>query len=293
MLFFAPDIPLPDEEFRLLRDLVYQHCGLYFHEENRYLLEKRLSKRLQQLQLKNFKDYYYLLRYSPQRENELTEVVNTLTTNETYFFREDFQLKTFVQEILPEIRAQKEREGERRLRIWSAGCSSGEEPYTLAMLLLDMPAFQGWQIEIIGTDISQRVLNLARKGVYGTSSFRTTDDDYLRRFFVEYEGKYKIVDRVKNLVTISHLNLFDTTKVSLLGKMDVVFCRNVIIYFDATGKKRVIDTFYQRLRPDGFLLLGHSESLMNISNLFSLRHFTHDMVYQRPPVGTPLSLEGL
>lgn len=293
MLFFAPDIPLPDEEFRLLRDLVYQHCGLYFHEENRYLLEKRLSKRLQQLQLKNFKDYYYLLRYSPQRENELTEVVNTLTTNETYFFREDFQLKTFVREILPEIRAQKEQEGERRLRIWSAGCSSGEEPYTLAMLLLDMPAFQGWQIEIIGTDISQRVLNLARKGVYGTSSFRTTDEDYLRRFFVEHEGKYKIVDRVKNLVTISHLNLFDTTKVSLLGKMDVVFCRNVIIYFDATGKKRVIDTFYQRLRPDGFLLLGHSESLMNISNQFSLRHFTHDMVYQRPPVGASLFTEGL
>ena len=293
MLFFAPDIPLPDEEFRLLRDFVYQHCGLYFHEENRYLLEKRLSKRLQQLQLKTFKDYYYLLRYSPQRENELTEVVNILTTNETYFFREDFQLKTFVREILPEIRAKKEREGERRLRIWSAGCSSGEEPYTLAMRLLDMPAFQGWQIEIIGTDISQRVLNLARKAVYGASSFRTTDEDYLRRFFVEYEGKHKIVDRVKNLVTISHLNLFDATKVSLLGKMDVVFCRNVIIYFDATGKKRVIDTFYQRLRPDGFLLLGHSESLMNISNQFSLRHFTHDMVYQRPPVGTSLSLEAL
>jgi chemotaxis protein methyltransferase CheR len=293
MLFFAPDIPLPDEEFRLLRDFIYQYCGLYFHEENRYLLEKRLSKRVQKLQLKNFKDYYYLLRYSPQRENELTEVVNILTTNETYFFREDFQLKTFVQEILPEIRAQKEREGERRLRIWSAGCSSGEEPFTLAMLLLDMPAFQGWQIEIIGTDISQRVLNLARKGVYGTSSFRTTDDDYSRRFFIEFEGKHKIIDRVKNLVTISHLNLFDTTRVSLLGKMDIVFCRNVIIYFDAPGKKRVIDTFYQRLRPDGFLLLGHSESLMNISNQFSLRHFTHDMVYQRPAVGAPLSLEGL
>lgn len=292
MLFFAPDIPLPDEEFRLLRDFVYQHCGLSFHEENRYLFEKRLSKRLQQHQLKSFKDYYYLLRYSPQRENELTELVNLLTTNETYFFREDFQLKTFVREVLPEIHAQKEREGSRSLRIWSAGCSSGEEPYTLAMLLLDMPAFHGWNIEIIGTDISQRVLTLARKGVYGSSSFRTTSDDYLRRFFVESEGKYKIVDRVKNLVTISHLNLFDATKVSLLGKMDAIFCRNVIIYFDAPGKKRVIDTFYQRLRSDGFLLLGHSESLMNISNLFTLRHFTHDMVYQRPHAVSPLSLEG-
>jgi chemotaxis protein methyltransferase CheR len=293
MLFFAPDIPLSDEDFRLLRDLVYQHCGLYFHEENRYLLEKRLSKRMQQLQLKTFKDFYFLLRYSPQRESELTEVVNILTTNETYFFREDFQLKTFVREILPEIRAQKEREGDRRLRIWSAGCSSGEEPYTLAMLLLDLPAFQGWKIEIIGTDISQRVLTLARKGVYSLSAFRTTEDDYRQRFFVECEGKFKIADRVKNLVTISHLNLFDATKVSLLGKLDVIFCRNVIIYFDASGKKKVIDIFHQRLRPDGFLLLGHSESLMNISNAFSLRHFTHDMVYQRPAAGTSCPLEVL
>lgn len=293
MLFFAPEIPLSDEDFRLLREFIYQHCGLYYHEENRYLLEKRLSKRLQQLQIKSFKDYYFLLRYSPQRENEWTEIVNVLTTNETYFFREDFQLKTFVREVLPEIRAQKERMGERRLRIWSAGCSSGEEPYTLAMILLDLPEFHGWEIEVVGTDISQRVLTLARKGVYGTSSFRMTDDDYLRRFFVEHEGKYKIIDRVRNLVTISHLNLFDTTKVALLGKMDVVFCRNVIIYFDATGKKRVIETFFQRLRPEGFLLLGHSESLMNISTAFSLRHFTHDMVYQRPATTVSFPLGGV
>lgn len=288
MLLFTPDIAMNDEEFRLLKDFVYQHCGLHFSDDNKYLLEKRLAKRLQHNQLKSFKDYYYLLRYSPTREQELTEVVDALTTNETYFFREEFQLRTFSQEILPEIRKRKEQEGDKRIRIWSAGCSTGEEPYTIAMLMLDLPGLQDWQIEIVGTDISQRVLQIARKGVYGSSSFRSMDLSYQARFFTEVDGKHKVNDEVKKLVTISHLNLFDAPRVSLLGKMDVVFCRNVIIYFDPLGKKKVVESFFQRLRPEGYLLLGHSESLMNITNAFVLRHFTHDMVYQRPPFMTAL-----
>jgi len=287
MLFFPPDIAMNDEEFRLLRDFVYQHCGLHFNADSRYLLEKRLNKRLAHHQLKSFKDYYYLLRYNPNKDQELNEVVDALTTNETYFFREEFQLKTFTQEILPEIRKRKESQGDRRLRIWSAGCSTGEEPYTIAMLLLEIPFLQNWQVDIIGTDISQKVLQVARKGVYGNSSFRSTDPTYQQRYFSEVEGKFRIADKVKNLVTISHLNLFDAPRVALLGKMDIVFCRNVIIYFDPAGKKRVVESFYQRLHPEGFLLLGHSESLMNITNAFALRHFAHDMVYQRPGMITP------
>jgi chemotaxis protein methyltransferase CheR len=284
MLFFTPDILMSEEEFRLLRDLVYQHCGLHFTADSKYLLEKRLSKRLHLHRLKSFKDYYYLLRYGQHRDPEMAEVVDALTTNETYFFREDFQLKTLAQEILPEICARKAKTGDCRLRVWSAGCSTGEEPYTIAMLLLEQPALQNWSIDIIGTDISQRVLQAARKGVYGMPSFRSTDSAYLKRYFseTEIEGKYRICDEVKKLVTISHLNLFDTPRVALLGKMDIIFCRNVIIYFDHAAKKKVIDSFFQRLRPEGFLLLGHSESLMNLSTDFLLRHFTHDMVYQRP-----------
>ncbi|WP_363324358.1 protein-glutamate O-methyltransferase CheR [uncultured Desulfuromonas sp.] len=285
MMLFAPEIPMDQEEFRLLRDLVYQHCGLHFTEDSKYLLEKRLGKRVRHHRLKNFKEYYYLLRYNQDKDQEFTEVINVLTTNETYFFREDFQLKTFTDEILPEIRRRKETLGEKRLRIWSAGCSTGEEPYTIAMLLLDDPSFHDWQIEIVGTDISQRVLQLARKGEYGDSSFRSTEPSYKRRFFTEVNGKFQIADRVKNLVSISHLNLFDSSRVALLGTMDVVFCRNVIIYFDLAAKRRVVEGFHNRLRPEGFLLLGHSESLMNISNAFVLRHYTHDMVYQRPGLG--------
>lgn len=283
MLFLTPEIPMNSEEFTLLRDFVYQLCGLHFTEDSKYLLEKRLAKRLQAHNLKSFKDYYYFLRYSPGKDQELTELVDLLTTNETYFFREDFQLRTFCEEILPELRERKEKSGNRHLRIWSAGCSSGEEPYTIAMLLLDQPWLKDWRVEVIGTDISQRVLQLARQGVYSESAFRTTDALYRQRFFADDgSGKSRVRDEVRSLVTISHLNLFDSARVSLLGRMDVIFCRNVIIYFDLPGKKRVVDTFHQRLHPEGFLLLGHSESLMNISTNFKLRHFKHDMVYQKP-----------
>jgi chemotaxis protein methyltransferase CheR len=208
--------------------------------------------------------------------------MDVLTTNETYFFREAFQLKAFTDEILPELMAEKEKKGERSLRIWSAGCSTGEEPYTIAMLLLELGCCKGWRVEIIGTDISHRVLQQARKAVYGKSAFRATDEAYIGRFFQEQDGSFKIADEVKELVTISHLNLFDQNRLALFGKMDVIFCRNVIIYFDQIAKKKVIEVFYRALREGGFLLLGHSESLMNISTAFALRHLRNDMVYQKP-----------
>ncbi len=282
MLFLTPEIKMNPDEFRLLRDFVYQHCGLNFTEDSKYLLEKRLGKRLQMHNLKTFKDYYYFLRYNPNKDQELSEVIDQLTTNETYFFREDFQLKTFVEDILPEVRKRKELEGKKTLRIWSAGCSSGEEPYTIAMLLLDQPWLRSWRVEVIGTDISQRVLQMAREGVYGDASFRSTDPLQKQRFFTPQGEKFRVKDEVRNLVSISHLNLFDSSRIALLGKMDVIFCRNVIIYFDPAGKKSVIENFFQRLVPDGFLLLGHSESLINLSTSFQLRHFKHDMVYQKP-----------
>lgn len=287
MLYPPPDISMSPDEFLLLRAFVYDHCGLNFTEDSKFLLEKRLARRLNHHNIKSFRDYYYFLRYHPDKERELSEVVDQLTTNETYFFREDCQLKTFIKEILPEIRHHKEKKGEKTLRVWSAGCSSGEEPYTIAMLLLDQFWLKQWQVEVIGTDISQRVLHLARQGVYSEASFRNTEDSKIRRFFTRDEGKYRIKDEVRKLVSISHLNLFNSGRIALLGKMDVIFCRNVIIYFDTIGRKKVIDSFYQRLHDEGFLLLGHAESLMNLTTAFQLRHFQHDMVYQKPRPVSP------
>jgi len=277
-----PEVSMSDEEYRLIRDCIYSHCGLFFNDDAKYLLEKRLAKRLCLHRIESFKDYYHLLKYGRKRDQELSDIMDVLTTNETYFFREAFQLKAFTDEIVPDIKASKEEKGERVLRIWSAGCSSGEEPYTIAMLLLDMGGFDGWRIEIIGTDISHRVLQMARKGAYSASSFRVTDDSCVRKYFHEQDGRYRIADRVRELVTFSHLNLFDENRITLLGKMDVIFCRNVIIYFDQSAKKRTVDAFSRSLRDGGYLLLGHSESLMNISTAFALRHLKNDMVYQKP-----------
>jgi len=282
MFFPESDVIMSEEEFRLIRDIIYSHCGLFFDSDTKYLLEKRLSRRLQLYQLQTFKDYHYFLKYDRKKDQELSDLMDVLTTNETYFFREAFQLKALTDEILPELKAAKEQKGEKTLRIWSAGCSTGEEPYTIAMLIMEMGIFHGWRVEVVGTDISNRVLQHSRKAVYGKSSFRTTEDRYVRRFFQEQEDGFRVNDEVRELVTISHLNLFDQNRLALLGKMDVIFCRNVIIYFDQTAKKKVIDIFYRMLHEGGYLLLGHSESLMNISTAFTLRHLKNDMVYQKP-----------
>jgi chemotaxis protein methyltransferase CheR len=279
MLYSEPEHQLSEEEFRLIRDLIYNHCGLYFDSESKYLLDRRLLPRLAQHNLAGFREYYQFLKYDRNKDNELADILDILTTNETYFFRESFQLDAFTDEILPELKILKQRD--RTLRIWSAGCSTGEEPYTIAMLMLELDCFRGWRIEIVGSDISQRVVQIARKGVYGKSSFRATDERYLKRFFEETAGGYRICDEVRELVTVSQMNLFDADRLALLGKMDVIFCRNVIIYFDQLSKKRVIESFYNTLRSGGFLLLGHSESLMNVSTAFALRHLKNDMVYQK------------
>ncbi len=279
---FVNEHLMSDEEFLLLRDCIYDHCGIYFDSDSKYILEKRLSRRLTDLEISSFYNYYHYLKYNRKKDQELIDIMDVLTTNETYFFRESFQLKAFTDEVIPELIKIKSSRGNRSLRIWSAGCSTGEEPYTIAMLLKGIPELFGWKIEIIGTDISQRVLQHARRGVYGKAAFRTTEDQYLQKFFSPQDEGYKVNESVRNLVTISHLNLFDTNRMTMLGKMDLIFCRNVIIYFDLAAKQRVVESFYNSLYDGGFLLLGHSESLMSVTTLFTLRHFKNDMIYQRP-----------
>ncbi|HZZ86038.1 MAG TPA: protein-glutamate O-methyltransferase CheR [Anaeromyxobacteraceae bacterium] len=269
------------EEFRLLRDLIYDHCGLFFRDEMRYLLERRLAPRLQVHGLQGFKDYHHFLRYDVGRRAELDVAAEILTTNETYFFREPHQLRAFSEEILP-ILAQ-ERRRERRLRIWSAGCSTGEEVYTIAILLRSSGLFDGWDVDIFGSDLARRVLALARAGVYGANAFRNEEAEAMRRWFRPVDGgKLAILDAVRKDVSFSHLNLLDEGMMSLVGTVDVIFCRNVMIYFDLPARKRVVRSFRDKLEEGGFLLLGHSESLLNVTADFELVHFKNDLVYRKP-----------
>ncbi|MCK9460543.1 MAG: protein-glutamate O-methyltransferase CheR [Proteobacteria bacterium] len=279
-----PSFPLSPERFRLLRDHINRRFGIYFGDDDRYLVESRLAERLVQLEIESFDDYHNFLLYNPSGEEEAEQAAEILTTNETYFFREEYQLRAFAREVLPRLR---ERLGSRRrLMIWSAGCSSGEEAYTIAMIVLDSGLFQGWDVRIFGSDLSSRMLAKARRGIFGGAAFRTTPEAIQRRHFVEVEpGQWRIGDDVRALCHFGHLNLLDEEKIVFVGRADAVFCRNVLIYFDKRSKRKGINILYDRLSDGGYLLLGHTESLLNLSTAFEIVHLSEDLVYRRPEVG--------
>jgi len=270
----------------MLCELVRNHCGLHFDETSRFLVEKRVEKRVRELDLGTFSEYHYHLRRGEHGDTELSHLIDALTTNETYFFRERSQLRALVDEILPELCLER-RHGQvdRPVSIWSAGCSSGEEPLSVVMSALESGLVPGRDFRVYGSDISRRMLSRARRGVYRETSLRDTPAELRRRYFQEKDGEWALSDEIRSHVDFVHLNLLDPAKLALLGRMDVILCRNVIIYFDASTKERVIDSFYEKLRPGGHLLLGHSESLINLSTAFTLRHLKSDLVYRRPVPG--------
>ncbi len=276
---------LTDSEYRMFAELVLAHAGLYFGDESRFVLERRLGRRLQALEIGSFAAYHYCLRNSSSGSGELANLIDELTTNETYFFRESNQLRALIHEIFEELKLERAGKREQPISVWSAGCSSGEEPYSIAMMAREAGLQPGADVRIYGSDISTRMLSKARNGVYHERSFRETDPHLRDKYFVEKNRMWRISDELKRDVNFIHLNLLDRSKIALLGTMDVILCRNVIIYFDIDAKCKVIQMFYEKLRPGGHLLLGHSESLINLTTSFELRHLRNDLVYRRPLPG--------
>jgi chemotaxis protein methyltransferase CheR len=268
------------DEFRLLRDLVNEHAGLHFDDGSAYLFDRRLGERVLALELAGFDEYYKYLRFNVRGRSELEEAIETLTTNETYFLRQEYQLRGFRDEILPRL-AQLNAD-KRRLVIWSAGCSTGEEAYSLAAIIHQSGLFPDWDVRVLGSDISKRNVAAARRGVYRNNSFRTAPPDFRPTYFIDKEDGAHVADWLRKYCYFGHLNLLDGFRASTLGRVDVVFCRNVLIYFDAASRRRVIDNLYERLVPGGYLLLGHSESLLNLSTAFELVHLSSDLIYRRP-----------
>ena len=278
------DFTLDDRTFealRLVRDFVYEEVGNRFDDDALYLLRRRLEPRLSALALPDFEAYHrYLRGTAPDaRRAEVDEIADRVTTNETYFFREGYQLDAFSQALLPELAAARYKS--RRLSIWSAGCSTGEEVYTIAILLLESGLFSGWDVRVFGSDLSRRVLKLARAAEYAPASFRVTSEDRQKRWFEPAGTRLRPIAEVRALCRFGQINLVDPNMAAVLGDVDVAFCRNVLIYFDAASRRRVIGTIERKLAPGGYLLLGHSESLSGLSQGFDLVHLPTDMVYRR------------
>ena len=271
---------LEPEEFRLLRELVRAHCGIKLGDDAREMVERRLRERVEALGLGTFTEYCQKMRLGVFGESEIEYATELLATNETYFFRELSQLRVFETEILPELqRAERVKRG---LTIWSAGCSTGEEVYSIAILLARSGLFLDWNLRVIGSDISKRVLTVARKGVYRGVSFRAMPSEYDRYFVDTPEGR--MVDpAIRLLCQFGHFNLFDASRVVMVGRVDAIFCRNVLIYFDDEARKKALAMFYERLQPGGYLLLGHSESLLLSNSPFQLAQLGGELAYRKPP----------
>jgi chemotaxis protein methyltransferase CheR len=283
----ADGVTLKPEEFRLLRDLFSARTGLHFGNEARFTLERRLRERLSVLNLGTFAEYHHYLRFNPRADQEWDEAVDLVTTNETYFFREGHQLRAFRDELLPILLEQ--ARGRRRIAVWSAGCSTGEEVYTVAILMHQAGLFSQVDVRVYGSDISRRCITSARRGVYGSGAFRVTPPDVKKAYFVERPatklepgGGFQVADFIRDRCHFGQMSLLHEDRTRVLGRADAIFCRNVLIYFDTHARRRVIDTFLERLYPGGVLLLGHSESLLNVSTAFELLHLKEDLVYRKP-----------
>jgi chemotaxis protein methyltransferase CheR len=255
---------LTTREFKLFQELVYRQAGIFLSDAKRSLLVGRLSRRLRELGIDSFGEYY---RYVTKEDAaEGVRMLDCICTNETQFFREGRQFD-FVEERVPELRAKTAARG-RRIRVWSAACSTGEEPYSLAMMLLThFPPDSGWQVEILASDLSTRALARAREGVWPVEKAREIPKPFLKRFMLRgtrsQDGKMKAGPEIRSAVRFERINLNDEGY-AVKGPFDLVFCRNVLIYFDAQSKLRVIRNLLRHMAGGGYLFLGHSESLLGI-----------------------------
>jgi chemotaxis protein methyltransferase CheR len=273
-----------DTTFREFRDFIYNHSGIYFSDAKKELLESRIMKRLTTHKLFTYEEYFALLQ-SPAGRVELPALYESITINETYFFRTAQQFEVMEQVLLPEIiRARQERgEANPTIKIWSAAASSGEEAYTIAVVIAEKikPLYPNVKFQIIGTDINNSVIETARSGVYKEYAVRNIPQELLKKYFTIEGNNYHLSPEIRSSVSFHHFNLFDDAAMNTVRGIDVIFCCNVLIYFDVVSKKKVIENLYKSLDEGGYLFVGYSESLHGLSNNFKLVHLQKAMAYQK------------
>lgn len=272
------------DDYYKIRDYIYSKTGIFFDNRKIYFVRKRLEQRITAVKAKNPIDYLRYLKFTDPQEIELQAFINLLTTNETYFFREFAQLAVFAEHCLPEICRRKISLSSRRLRIWSAGCSTGEEPYTLAIILREMLEDPDeWFLDVLATDLDTNVLRHAARGIYDRRSVKNVPQEYMENWFTKTrDGQYRVHPLIKKMCRFESMNLSQGTKMAPVVNVDFIFCRNVLIYFDATSRTKVVKRFYRSLNPGGYVFLGHSESIGRISTDFRPRRKQDMLLYQKP-----------
>ncbi len=268
-------ITLADPTFRQLRNFIYERCGIYVSDSKKYFIENRLARRLQVNGLTRFEDYLQMIQYN-SNGRELDHLYDAITTNETFFFREPHQTDLFIDVIVPRILEQK---GRKEIAVWSAACSTGEEPYTIAMLVKEKLA--GIRADITASDISQGVIASAKRGIYNSYSVRNVPEAYLKKYFTSNGQNFELSPVIKNMVSFQQANLTDEKRIRAMGGKDVIFCRNVLIYFDDKAKQKVVSLLYDSLKPKGYLFTGASESLHSITRAFRPAAINKVIVYQK------------
>jgi len=273
-------LELSDSEFQAFSDLVYKKAGINLHAGKKELVRARLAKRIREDGFESFGEYYHFV-INDETGDELVQLLDSISTNLTNFFREPKHFQFMAQVFLPEIKHVALKKGGRRLRIWSAGCSTGEEPYSIAVTVLEnLPDFDRWDIKILATDLSTRVLQTARQGVYRAERLADIPQEVLRRYFQkgrgDWNGWFKVKDQVKRLVVFRRLNLVEP--LPFRKPINLIFCRNVMIYFDKNTQTDLVARLYQVLADGGYLLIGHSESLTGVSQTF---HYIQPTIYRK------------
>ncbi|QQP91745.1 protein-glutamate O-methyltransferase CheR [Skermanella sp. TT6] len=278
----SPDIRIADHEFRRFRDFLYRRTGIVFGDAQRAYVERRLADRILAAGSRGFSEHFARLLVEP---DEMERLISAFTVNETYFYREDYQLRCLTSTLLDRITARKRRG--QPIRLWSVPCSTGEEPYSIAIWLLEnWPHVDSWDIEIVGSDIDVRALDAAQEGVYSERSLMRLSRPLVAKYFTALDGgRYRIDEALRGSVRFSQVNIIDQGDTGLWRDMDVIFCRNVLIYFDDMARRTAASNLYDSLAPGGYICLGHTESMSRISPLFHVCRFPEAIVYQKPGEG--------
>ena len=272
---------ITDPEFERFRDFFYRKTGIKFENSKRYFVDKRLIERIYATGHNSFRSYFTQMRFQASGE-EVQQLINCMTVNETYFYREEYQFEVMVENVMNEIAANKKDKTD--IRIWSIPSSTGEEPYSIALYLLEhWPQIQHLDVEIVSSDIDSKVLQACHAGVYNERSVKHLPARTLNKYFTRTaQGNFQLSKDIRAAVKFSQVNLSDINETKAYRNFDLIFCRNLLIYFDDESRREAANVFFDALNPGGFIFLGHSESMSRISSLFKVKKYPKAIVYQRP-----------